>query len=426
MAIRITIILLICAAGCALAQFSDENVPHRGTNAPRRFKPQTPRITPTAQSVFVNQRFRRPIPLKSRPTTSSEITSDVSLFTPGGGGRGLRPQALSKAVTSDSEEVQSQQNSNSEIKPVSEDNEREEDLVEVISNLGAVSSFPSTSSNLVTPAPQPSPVQYRPLPAISVTRPTPTQEQNIAPVQYRPHKQKPQKATEDIPEGRSAFEHTSVPYRPKQLKQQKLTEEVPEARSSHDHSSVQFRFKPQKSQKVAEDVPESRSAFDQTAIQYRSKPVKQQKYVDDAPENRPNQRTRPQIPVQKQTAETDYYTSRLKKPVAQVIRRYREETDDGSIVWGFENDDGSYKEEVIGIDCITRGKYGYVDPDGLRREYTYETGNKCEEEEQQQDDILNTFVDYQENKLVLPSGKTIDLSTMGKKQLRRPQFNYRN
>lgn len=109
----------------------------------------------------------------------------------------------------------------------------------------------------------------------------------------------------------------------------------------------------------------------------------------------------------------------------QVIRRYREETDDGSIVWGFENDDGSYKEEVIGIDCITRGKYGYVDPDGIRREYTYETGIKCDEEEQQED-ILNTFVDYQENKLVLPSGKTIDLSSMGKKQARRPQFTYRN
>ena len=110
----------------------------------------------------------------------------------------------------------------------------------------------------------------------------------------------------------------------------------------------------------------------------------------------------------------------------QVIRRYREETADGSIVWGFENDDGSFKEEIIGKDCITRGKYGYVDPDGVRREYTYETGIKCNEEQQQQDqDILNTFVDYQENKLVLPSGKTIDLSGMGKKQARRPQL-YRN
>lgn len=42
------------------------------------------------------------------------------------------------------------------------------------------------------------------------------------------------------------------------------------------------------------------------------------------------------------------------KPVAQILRKYREENEDGSITWGFENDDGSYKEEFIGIDCVTR------------------------------------------------------------------------
>jgi hypothetical protein len=47
-----------------------------------------------------------------------------------------------------------------------------------------------------------------------------------------------------------------------------------------------------------------------------------------------------------------------KKPVAQILRKYREENPDGSITWGFENDDGSFKEETIGIDCITRGVYG--------------------------------------------------------------------
>jgi hypothetical protein len=29
-----------------------------------------------------------------------------------------------------------------------------------------------------------------------------------------------------------------------------------------------------------------------------------------------------------------------KKPVAQILRKYREEHPDGSITWGFENDDG--------------------------------------------------------------------------------------
>lgn len=56
-----------------------------------------------------------------------------------------------------------------------------------------------------------------------------------------------------------------------------------------------------------------------------------------------------------------------KKPVAQILRKYREENPDGTIVWGFENDDGSFKEETIGIDCITRGIYGYIDPDGEKR-----------------------------------------------------------
>lgn len=115
----------------------------------------------------------------------------------------------------------------------------------------------------------------------------------------------------------------------------------------------------------------------------------------------------------------------INKNVLQIIRRYQHDNEDGSITWGFENDDGSYKEETIGVDCITSGKYGYIDPDGLRREYTYETGIKCDEEQREEEEE-NGFVDYQENKLVLPDGKTIDLSSMGKKQTRRPQFQYRN
>ncbi|XP_030027826.2 extensin [Manduca sexta] len=108
--------------------------------------------------------------------------------------------------------------------------------------------------------------------------------------------------------------------------------------------------------------------------------------------------------------------SREKKPVAQIIRKYREENDDGSITWGFENDDGSFKEETIGVDCITRGRYGYVDPDGLKREYNYETGIPCDKAKEEQEE--KGFVDYQENKAVLPNGITIDLNAMGKKTKR--------
>lgn len=71
----------------------------------------------------------------------------------------------------------------------------------------------------------------------------------------------------------------------------------------------------------------------------------------------------PQRPHQKPHHSDD----KPKKPVAQILRKYREENPDGSIVWGFENDDGSFKEETIGVDCITRGIYGYIDPDGEKR-----------------------------------------------------------
>ncbi|XP_050445362.1 uncharacterized protein LOC126848462 [Cataglyphis hispanica] len=157
-------------------------------------------------------------------------------------------------------------------------------------------------------------------------------------------------------------------------------------------------------------------------IQYRptQKPTKapRKQIVDDVAFRQPIK------PPPKPIKPSQAYEIRGKKPVAQIIRRYRHDNEDGSITWGFENDDGSYKEETIGVDCITSGKYGYIDPDGLRREYTYETGIKCDEEQREEEE--NGFVDYQENKLVLPDGKTIDLSSMGKKQARRPQFQYRN
>ncbi|XP_026498629.1 uncharacterized protein LOC113402554 [Vanessa tameamea] len=133
------------------------------------------------------------------------------------------------------------------------------------------------------------------------------------------------------------------------------------------------------------------------------------------------QYSRPQEPIRApaKSVPAQRYTSsnsREKKPVAQIIRKYREENEDGSITWGFENDDGSFKEEVIGIDCITRGKYGYVDPDGLKREYNYETGIPCDKA--REDKEQKGFIDYQENKAVLPNGITIDLAAMGKKSKR--------
>lgn len=73
---------------------------------------------------------------------------------------------------------------------------------------------------------------------------------------------------------------------------------------------------------------------------------------------------------------------RNRKPPVQIIRKYRTDNEDGSITWGFENEDGTFKEETIGADCIIRGKYGYIDPEGTRREYNYEAGNKCDQPEE--------------------------------------------
>ncbi len=43
----------------------------------------------------------------------------------------------------------------------------------------------------------------------------------------------------------------------------------------------------------------------------------------------------------------------------RVEDRYRVENDDGSITWGYKAADGSFKEETIGADCITRGRSVY-------------------------------------------------------------------
>lgn len=75
---------------------------------------------------------------------------------------------------------------------------------------------------------------------------------------------------------------------------------------------------------------------------------------------------------------------RRRKPTVQILRKYRVDNEDGSITWGFENEDGTFKEETLGTDCIIRGKYGYVDPEGVKREYSYEAGNKCDEPEEEE------------------------------------------
>lgn len=67
-----------------------------------------------------------------------------------------------------------------------------------------------------------------------------------------------------------------------------------------------------------------------------------------------------------------------RQPPVQTIRNYNKLNDDGSFTFGYESADGSFKEETRGTDCVVRGKYGYVDPDGNKREFTYVSGNPCD------------------------------------------------
>ncbi|CAD6996412.1 unnamed protein product [Ceratitis capitata] len=131
---------------------------------------------------------------------------------------------------------------------------------------------------------------------------------------------------------------------------------------------------------------------------------------------------------QVQQEDREQTQQRRQRPVAQTIRKWREENEDGSITWGYENDDGSFKEEIIGTDCVTKGTYGYIDPDGNKREYHYETGIKCDPNTRETEEELqqNAFINYEQNTAVLPNGVEIDMTQIGKKKSRRPNSIYRN
>lgn len=91
-----------------------------------------------------------------------------------------------------------------------------------------------------------------------------------------------------------------------------------------------------------------------------------------------------------------------KPPPVQTIRNYNKVNDDGSFTFGYEAADGSFKEETRGTDCVVRGKYGYIDPDGNKREFTYVSGNPCdpnapkdeEEEEEKEEEELPGRANY--------------------------------
>ncbi|XP_053658505.1 nematocyst expressed protein 3-like [Anopheles marshallii] len=192
--------------------------------------------------------------------------------------------------------------------------------------------------------------------------------------------------------------------------------QIPERFFSTDKEPQRFpveRPQPQPAPKQYRPAPQQLARPAPIAApQQQQQSFRQQQHFQDE-----DRRPAPQQPARQHSSQDQ---DRKRKPVAQILRKWREEHEDGSITWGFENDDGSFKEETIGIDCVTRGRYGYVDPDGEKREYNYETGIQCDPNQRDEDDEDNLEVDYQENKAVLPNGVRLDLNNMGKKQSKRP------
>ncbi|XP_044259349.1 basic-leucine zipper transcription factor A-like isoform X2 [Tribolium madens] len=84
------------------------------------------------------------------------------------------------------------------------------------------------------------------------------------------------------------------------------------------------------------------------------------------------------IPPSRKALPTARAKEAAKAPPVQTIRNYNKVNDDGSFTFGYEAADGSFKEETRGTDCVVRGKYGYIDPDGNKREFTYVSGNPCD------------------------------------------------
>ncbi|XP_075226813.1 uncharacterized protein LOC142327547 [Lycorma delicatula] len=267
-------------------------------------------------------------------------------------------------------------------RPVIEDPEEQQSIEQQLNSFQDVSPSPAPHSEPIGQSPQPQPAQIRPGPR----PPLPS-----SPAAFRPE--------------RPAFIPTPSPDIdfPTPTRQQFRTTAAP------------VQSAPTPIQQFSRQQPS------------RQQIVQQQQVVRNQPQKQQPQQFVKQFQERERDREAPI---RVKKPVAQVLRRYREDNEDGSITWGFENDDGSFKEETIGVDCITRGKYGYVDPDGVRREYTYSSGIPCDKTKDDKDNqgaaTNDGYIDYQNNRYVLPNGDEVDLDKMVKNRARKPAPYYRN
>lgn len=96
-----------------------------------------------------------------------------------------------------------------------------------------------------------------------------------------------------------------------------------------------------------------------------------------------------------------------REPPVETLRNYSNINDDGSFTFGYESADGSFKEETRGTDCVVRGKYGYVDPDGNKREFTYVSGNPCDPNAPQEDEEKEAVDDSGEENIPQNVGRPL-------------------
>ncbi|XP_014252162.1 putative uncharacterized protein DDB_G0294196 [Cimex lectularius] len=205
---------------------------------------------------------------------------------------------------------------------------------------------------------------------------------------------------------------TALPPQPSTPAFRPVPEDFPQPNRQQYHRPAP---QPVEEEQVQQYVRQPRPQQESRNQQERHRPVQHNQQF-----NRQQQVSRP---VQKQAVHSKDEPTRQKKPTAQILRKYREENEDGSITWGFENDDGTFKEETIGVDCVTSGKYGYIDPDGVRREYSYSSGIPCEKRDSETEASNNEgYIDYTNNMYVFPNGDKINLDNMVRNRARKPVY----
>lgn len=114
------------------------------------------------------------------------------------------------------------------------------------------------------------------------------------------------------------------------------------------------------------------------------------------------------------------------RPFVDILKTFQRKNADGTFTFGYTGEDGSFKEETRGNDCVVRGKYGYIDPEGMRREYTYVTGNPCDPNapkvanpEDPESLVPGGYYDYERDVYVTPEGQEVQLSLKRKGGHRR-------